>query len=147
MAENQNNKLIVRSNQIISEFSTLQSWEQKYKLLIQKGKELAELAEQFKTEDLKIKGCQSQVWIKANFQNGLIHFEGDSDALLVKGLIALVLKVYSDATPNEIINTEPDFIKKIGLSENLTPSRSNGLFSMIKQIKFYAIAYSLKKEF
>jgi len=145
MAEDKKNELELRSQEIINEFSRLKTWEEKYKLLIQKGKELESLEDQFKTEDLKIKGCQSQVWIKSDLKEGLVHFKGDSDALLVKGLIALVLKVYSASQPQQILNTEADFIKQIGLSENLTPSRSNGLFSMIKQIKFYALAYSLKK--
>jgi cysteine desulfuration protein SufE len=145
MAENQKNELSLRSQEVINEFLVLNSWEEKYALLIQKGKSLPILEESFKTEDLKIKGCQSQVWMKSDFENGLVYFKGDSDALLVKGLMALVLQVYSSSTPDQILSTEPDFIKQIGLSENLTPSRSNGLFSMIKQIKFYALAYSLKK--
>ena len=117
-------------------------WEHKYEKIIEYGKLWPGLDEQFKTEDLKIKGCQSQVWIKASLTpDGKVHFDGDSDALIVKGLLAIVLSVYSDETPEVILRTEPTFLKEIGFESGLSPSRSNGLYSMIKQIKYYATAF------
>lgn len=125
---------------LISEFKNL-GWESRYQLIIKKGKELAALPEAEKTEDLKVKGCQSQVWLKADFTDGKIRFRADSDALIVKGLIAILLSVYSDETPETILAVPPDFIRELGLDTHLSPSRANGLFAMIKQIKYYAMAY------
>jgi cysteine desulfuration protein SufE len=133
-----------RQNEIVTEFSGLTDWEDRYKKLIELGKTLPDLPDSKKLEDFKVKGCQSQVWIHARMENGRVLFEADSDAILVRGLVALLLRVYSNATPAEILATPPDFVKEIGLETKLSPSRANGLFSMIKQIKFYAMAFSLK---
>lgn len=126
---------------IVSDFQNGSDWEKKYEKLIEYGKNLKYLPDADKTEDLKVKGCQSQVWIKAELKNDKIIFQGDSDAILVKGLVALVLGVYSDETPDDILKTEPTFLKEIGLDVGLSPSRSNGLYSMVKQVKYYATAY------
>jgi len=126
---------------IIIDFNGCSNWEKKYEKLIFYGKNFKGLADSEKSEDLKIKGCQSQVWIKADLNNDKIFFQGDSDALLVKGLVALVLTVYNNETPEDILKTEPYFLKEIGLDVGLSPSRSNGLYSMVKQVKYYATAY------
>ena len=117
-------------------------WEKKYEKIIELGKKWPGLVESLKTEDLKVKGCQSQVWIKAEVsEHKTIIFSGDSDALLVKGLVALVLSVYSDETPQTILATAPEFLKELGFDTGLSPNRSNGLYSMIKQIKYYGTAF------
>lgn len=131
-----------RQQAVIAEFSGLADWEDRYKKLIELGKVLPELPENKKLEDFKVKGCQSQVWIHARLEGGRVIFEADSDALLVRGLVALLLRVYSDATPKEILETHPDFVKEIGLESKLSPSRANGLFSMVKQMKYYAMAFA-----
>lgn len=129
-------------SQIVEEFSGLGNWEQRYKKIIDLGKALPELDEKFKTEELKVKGCQSQVWIHASLSDdNKVIYQADSDALIVRGLVALLMKVYSGATPDEILATEPTFIGDIGLQSHLSPSRTNGLMSMIKQIKYYAAAF------
>jgi len=133
--------IVERQKQIVAEFQSLTDWEERYKKLIEIGKALPELPESKKLEDYKVKGCQSQVWMHARLEGGRIVFEADSDALLVRGLVALLLRVYSGSTPAEILATPPDFVKDIGLESKLSPSRANGLFSMIKQIKFYAVAF------
>ena len=130
-----------RQSQIVAEFAGLASWEDRYKKLIDLGKALPHLPDEKKIEDFKVKGCQSQVWIHAHVQDGRVIFEADSDALLVRGLVALLLRVYSGATPAEILKTPPDFVREIGLESKLSPSRANGLFSMIKQMKYYAMAF------
>lgn len=130
-----------RQNEIVTQFSGLTDWEDRYKKLIEIGRELPDLPPEKRTEEAKVKGCQSQVWIHARFEGGRIYFEGDSDAILVKGLVALLLKVYSAATPDDILNTPPDFIKDIGLETKLSPSRASGLVSMIKQMRYYALAF------
>ncbi|MFZ3229213.1 MAG: SufE family protein [Pseudobdellovibrio sp.] len=124
------------------QFDENASWEQKYEQIIKLGKQWPGLDESLKIEDLRVKGCQSQVWIHAELTaDKKIIFKGDSDALLVKGLVALALTVYSNETPAVILATEPIFIKEMGFDKGLSPSRSNGLFSMIKQIKYYATAF------
>lgn len=139
--------LKARSDQIAQEFSKLQAWEDRYKKIIAMGKALPDLPDELRTEEAKVKGCQSQVWLHAKLNSkGEIEFEGDSDALLVKGLVALVLKIYSGSTPEEILTTQPDFLKAIGFEGNLSPSRANGLFSMIKQIRYFATAFALLKQ-
>lgn len=125
-----------------NDFQSLSTWEEKYQKLIDLGKKWPGLPDELKIEDLKVKGCQSQVWIKADMTaDKKIQFRGDSDALLVKGLVALVLSVYSNETPQTILSTDPVFLKEIGFDSGLSPSRSNGLYSMIKQIKYYATAF------
>ncbi len=128
--------------QIKNDFLNLPDWEKRYEKIIELGKKWPGIADEFKTEDLKVKGCQSQVWIKAELtSDGKVKFVGDSDALLVKGLVALVLFVYSDESPDMILKIEPNFLKEIGFDSGLSPSRANGLYSMIKQIKYYATAF------
>ncbi|MCC2678840.1 MAG: regulator of cysteine desulfurase activity [Pseudobdellovibrio sp.] len=125
-----------------NDFPVSDDWEKKYEKIIEYGKKWPGLEDQFKTEDLKVKGCQSQVWIKAELgPDKKVYFKGDSDALIVRGLVAIALKVYSGEAPDVILKTEPVFLKEIGFDSGLSPSRSNGLYSMIKQIKYYATAF------
>ncbi|MBO7113050.1 MAG: SufE family protein [Bacteroidaceae bacterium] len=128
--------------EIIDEFSAFDDWMDKYQMIIDLGNELPPLNPEFKTEDNLIEGCQSRVWLHAQFSNGLIHFEADSDAIITKGLIGLLIRVLSDHTPQEILDCDVHFIDEIGLTQHLSPTRSNGLLSMLKQIKTYALAYS-----
>ena len=127
---------------MVAQFSKVSDWEQKYEKLIELGKAWPGIPEELKNEDLKVKGCQSQVWIKADLKDGKIYFIGDSDAIIVRGLVALVLSVYSGQTPSEIMKYDASFLKDIGLDSGLSPSRTNGLYSMIKQIKYYATAFA-----
>lgn len=131
-------------DEIIEEFSMFDDWMDRYALLIELGNSLGKLDDKYKVEDNLIQGCQSRVWVQADYVDGKIVFKAESDAVIVKGIIALLIKVLSDRTPDEIINTDLYFIEKIGLKENLSPTRSNGLVSMIKQIRFYAMAYKAK---
>ncbi len=130
--------------EIIEEFATFEDWMYKYGYLIELGGELEPLPENFQKEDNIIKGCQSRVWLHAEFKDGLMHYYAYSDAVIVKGIVALLLKVFSGQTPQDILAANTDFISKIGLDEHLSPTRSNGLAAMIKQIKFYALAFSQK---
>ena len=126
---------------VVKDFSG-NDWEKKFEKIIEYGKHWPGLTDAEKLEDLKVKGCQSQVWIKAElYSNKKIVFKGDSDALIVKGLVAIVLKIYSDESPETILKTEPQFLREIGFDSGLSPSRTNGLYSMIKQIKYYATAF------
>lgn len=128
--------------EIIKEFASFGTWEEKYKHIIKVGKKLESLPEDLKIEDLKVKGCQSQVWLKADLSpEGLILLRADSDAVIVKGLIGLLLRVYSGQKPSEVLNVQPSFIEEIGLASHLSASRANGLLSMVKQIKYYAKAF------
>tara|TARA_B110001454_G_C12723232_1_gene436008 strand:- start:13865 stop:14320 length:456 start_codon:yes stop_codon:yes gene_type:complete len=133
----------IKQNKIIEMFPDTLDWEQKYKKIIELGKALPELAEQHRQEKNIIKGCQSQVWLAAELDKdkGVIHFQGDSDALIVKGLVALLISVYDGEKPSDILNSQLYFIEKTGLKNHLTPSRTNGLTSMVQQIKNYAIAF------
>ena len=133
-----------KQQELIDDFAFLSDWEQKYEYIIDLGKELKGLPEEKKNEDILIKGCQSQVWLDAELRDGKIFFLADSDGILPKGIISLLVGVYSGHTTKEILAADFDFISKIGLQEFLSPSRANGLASMIKQIKFYAVAYQLK---
>ena len=133
-----------KQQKLIDDFAFLSDWEQKYEYIIDLGKELKGLPEEKKKEDILIKGCQSQVWLDAELRDGKIFFFADSDGILPKGIISLLVGVYSGHTAEEILAADFDFISKIGLQEFLSPSRANGLASMIKQIKFYAVAYQLK---
>ncbi len=127
--------------EIINEFSAFEDWMDKYAYLIELGNELPPLEEKYKTDQNIIRGCQSQVWINAEYSEGKIEYRGESDALIVKGLVSLVLRVVNGRTPDEIINADFHFIDSIGLKEHLSPTRSNGLLAMIKQIKLYAVAF------
>jgi cysteine desulfuration protein SufE len=133
--------ILERQKAVVDEFQGISSWEDRYKKIIEIGKALPELPEAKKLDDYKVKGCQSQVWMHAGFEKGKIIFEADSDALIVRGLVALLLRIYSGASPDEILATPPDFIKDIGLESKLSPSRANGLYAMVKQMKFYAMAF------
>lgn len=131
-----------RQAKIISDFSVYTQWEDRYKKIIEMGKALAPMSEELKAEQNIVKGCQSQVWLHAGLNaQGQMDLVGDSDALIVKGLVALLLNVYSGATPAEVLNTPPEFLRALGFEGNLSPSRANGLHSMLKQIKLYATAF------
>ena len=132
-------------DEIIEEFSMFDDWMDRYALLIELGNSLEKLDEKYKTENNLIQGCQSRVWLQAEYVDGKIIFKAESDAVIVKGIIALLIKVLSNRTPDEIINADLYFIEKIGLKENLSPTRSNGLVSMLKQMRFYAMAYKAKE--
>ena len=131
-----------RQQQIVDEFSIFTDWMDKYEYLIELGKELAPMPDTDKTEENLIKGCQSQVWLTAAFKDGTVVFNADSDAIITKGIIALLIKVLSGLKPADIVSADLHFIDQIGLHENLSPTRSNGLVSMIKQIKMYAVAFA-----
>lgn len=131
-------------NEIIDEFSFFDDWEQRYEYLIELGKDLKPLPDELKTKDKIIKGCQSTVWLNAKIENNKIVFEADSDAILPKGLAALLVRIYNHQKPEDILTSNTDFIQKIGLQEFLSPTRANGLLAMIKQFKFYAIALQSK---
>ena len=131
---------------IIEEFSDMDDWMDRYQLLIDMGNDLDALDEQYKTNQNLIDGCQSRVWIQCNYSEDQLYFQADSDALIVKGIIALLVQVLSGHTPQEILDTDLYFIDRIGLREHLSPTRSNGLLAMIKQIKAYALAYKTKEE-
>jgi len=128
-------------NDIIDEFSMFEDWEERYQYMIDLGKTLPLIEDQYKTDDNIIKGCQSKVWVHANMQDDKVNFTADSDAIITKGIIAILIRAFSNQHPNAIIEANTDFIDKIGLKEHLSPTRANGLVSMIKQIKLYAIAY------
>lgn len=131
-----------KQEEIIAEFNMYDEWMDKYEHLIALGKDLPLIDEQYKTDDLLIKGCQSRVWLHADFKDGLVHFTADSDAIITKGLVALMIDVLSGHTPKEIAATDIYFIDKIGLKSHLSPTRANGLLSMLKQMKLYALALS-----
>ncbi|MCF8262347.1 MAG: SufE family protein [Melioribacteraceae bacterium] len=135
--------MTIQQNQdeIIEEFESCLDWEDKYALVIKYGRELEPLPEQHRIEKNKLSGCQSQVWINAEFVDGKVKLQADSDATIVKGLISLLVKVYSNQTPEDILSTPPHFIKKIGIDNHLSPTRKNGLGSMLKQIQMYAVAF------
>jgi len=129
-------------DEIIEEFSGMDDWMDKYQLLIDLGNEQEPLDEKYKTEQNLIDGCQSRVWLQADFEGGVIHFTAESDALIVKGIVALLIRVLSDHTPQEILDADLYFIEQIGLKEHLSPTRSNGLLAMVKQMRMYALAFS-----
>lgn len=131
-------------NEIIEEFSMFDDWMAKYEYLIDQGKDLSSLDDSLKTEDRLIKGCQSRVWLLSEFRDGKIYYRADSDAILTKGLVALMVRVLSGQPPEEIVKAPLEFVDKIGLKEHLSPTRSNGLVSMIKQMKLDAFVYQTK---
>ena len=128
-------------NQLITEFEQYTEWEDKYRRIIDLGRQLPELPEQYRNEKYKLSGCQSQVWINAKLEDEKIFFDADSDAAIVKGLAAMLIKVYSGHTPDEILSNPPEFLKKIGIDNHLSPTRKNGLGAMMKQIQMYAVAF------
>jgi cysteine desulfuration protein SufE len=132
--------------EIIDEFEMFDDWMQRYEHLIDLGKSMPLIEEKFKTDDKLIKGCQSRVWMHSELKDGNVVFTADSDAIITKGMVALMIRVLSGHTPEEIIQSKLDFIETIGLTKHLSPTRSNGLLSMIKQMKLDAIAYSSKSE-
>lgn len=128
-------------DEIIEEFNEFEDWMDKYQLLIDLGSEQEPLEAQYKTEQNLIDGCQSRVWLQADYNDGRIQFRAESDALIVKGIITLLIKVVNNQTPDDILNADLYFIERIGLKEHLSPTRSNGLLAMIKQMRIYALAY------
>ena len=141
---NQNKSIEEIEQEIIEEFSLFDSWDDKYEYIIDLGKKLKPLAPEYKIDENKIKGCQSQVWLIANENDGRIYFEADSDAVIVRGLVSMLIRVLSGHTPEDIINAKLDFINKIGMTTHLAQTRSNGLLSMVKQMKNYGLAYKAK---
>ncbi len=130
-----------KKEEIIEEFSFFEDWDERFQYVIDLGKELPIIEDQFKTEDNIISGCQSKVWLHAALNNGKIEFTADSDAIITKGIIAILIRVFSNQAPAEILKANLDFIDQIGLKSHLSPTRANGLVSMIKQIKMYALAF------
>lgn len=133
-----------KQDRIIREFELLGDWQERYKYIIKLGQKLEPLDDKFKTEDNLVRGCQSQVWLTTELNEDKVVFKADSDAAITKGLVALMVRFYSGETPQTILSTTPEFIQKIGMQEHLSPTRSNGLASMIKQMKIYAMAYDAK---
>lgn len=131
-------------DEVIEEFSDFTDWMDKYQLLIDLGNEQKPLDDKYKTESNLIDGCQSRVWLQADYEDGKIYFTAESDALIVKGIIALLIRVLSGHTPQEILDTDLYFIDRIGLKDHLSPTRSNGLQAMVKQIRMYALAFKVK---
>lgn len=133
-------------DEIIDEFSVFDDWMDKYALLIDLGNSLPPIEEKYKTNENLIEGCQSRVWLQADYRDGRIWFEAESDAIIVKGIVSLLVRVLSGRTPDEILNADLYFIDRIGLTEHLSPTRSNGLLAMVKQMRMYALAFKVKSE-
>lgn len=133
-----------KQERIIREFNALGDWPERYKYIIKLGQKLDSLDDEYKTDENLVRGCQSQVWLHTELDDDKVIFKADSDAAITKGLVALMVRFYSNETPDDILSNNPDFIKKIGMQEHLSPTRSNGLASMIKQMKIYAMAYKAK---
>ena len=131
-------------NEIVEEFSLFDNWDDRYEYIIDLGKKLPPLKEEYKKDENKVKGCQSTVWLVAHYNNGRIFYEADSDAVIVKGLISMLIRVLSGQSPDDIVHAKLDFINKIGMMNHLAQTRSNGLLSMVKQMKNYALAYKIK---
>ena len=131
-------------DEIIQEFADFDDWMDRYQLLIDLGSSQPKLDDKYKTEQNLIDGCQSRVWLQADMKDGLLHFQAESDALIVRGIVALLVRVLSDHTPEEILSADLYFIESIGLREHLSPTRSNGLLSMLRQMKLYALAYQAR---
>lgn len=134
-----------KQDEVIEEFEGFTDWMDKYQMLIDLGNDLEPLDVKYKTEQNLIDGCQSRVWLQADYKDGLLYFTADSDALITKGIIALLIEVLSAQTPKDIADADLYFIDRIGLRDHLSPTRSNGLLAMVKQIKMYAVAYGMKK--
>ena len=135
------NSIKAIQDEIIEEFSLFEDWMQRYEYMIELGKSLPLINNDFKTDKYLIKGCQSKVWVHANLDGDKLKFTADSDAIITKGIIAILIRVFSDQNPKDILEADTDFIDKIGLKEHLSPTRANGLVSMVKQIKMYAVVF------
>lgn len=133
-----------RIEKLVGEFENINDWEDRYKHIIKIGKEEPLLTEEVRKEEDLVKGCQSSVWLQAHEENGKIIFHADSDAAITRGIVGMLVRVYSGSTPDEILTTKPDFLDKIGIREHLSMNRSNGLLAMLKQINIYAIAFKAK---
>lgn len=131
-------------NEIVEEFSLFDSWDDKYEYIIDLGKKLPVLEDNRKLDENKVRGCQSTVWLVADYADGKVHFKADSDAIIVKGLISMLIRVLTNHTPDEIINANLEFIQKIGMTTHLAQTRANGLLAMVKQMKNYALAFKIK---
>jgi cysteine desulfuration protein SufE len=131
-------------NEIVDEFSLFDNWDDKYEYIIDLGKKLPPLEQQFKKDENKVKGCQSTVWLIAEYRNGRVFYKAESDAVIVKGLISMLIRVLSGQAPDDIVKTPLNFIKEIGMMSHLAQTRSNGLLAMVKQMKNYALAYKLQ---
>ena len=140
----QNKTIAEIEKEIVEDFSLLDSWDDKYEYIIDLGKKLPGLDEQYKIDENKVRGCQSTVWLVSDFKDGNVFYKAESDAVIVKGLISILIRVLSGHKPDEIINADLGFIQKIGLSTHLAQTRSNGLLAMVKQMKNFALAYKLK---
>jgi cysteine desulfuration protein SufE len=134
-----------RAEEIVEAFQDLEDWEDRYRLVIDLGRKLPPLSKEFRSDEYRVKGCQSQVWLHSEYRDGIVHYRADSDSAIAKGIIALLLRVTGDATPEEILHSNLDFLEKIGLEDHLTMNRTNGLYSMFKQIKMDALVYSKLK--
>ena len=131
-------------NEIVEEFSLFDSWDDRYEYIIDLGKKLPPLEAEYKKDENKVRGCQSSVWLVADYRDGKVFYKADSDAVIVKGLISMLIRVLSGQSPDDIVNTKLDFINEIGMINHLAQTRSNGLLAMVKQMKNYALAYKLK---
>jgi cysteine desulfuration protein SufE len=136
--------IIETENEIIREFELFDSWDDKYEYIIDLGKKLPPLDPKYKTDENRVRGCQSSVWLVADYENGKLIYHADSDAVIVKGLISMLIRVLSGKTPDEIIEARLDFIREIGMTTHLAQTRSNGLLNMVKQMKHYALAYKVR---
>lgn len=143
---NQAATILDTEKEIVEEFALFDSWDDKYEYIIDLGKKLPPLAEEHKIDENKVKGCQSTVWLAASLRDGKVYFEADSDAVIVKGLISMLIRVLSGRTPDEILNAPLNFINEIGMTTHLAQTRSNGLLSMVKQMKNYALAFKIKMQ-
>ena len=141
---NESRTIEATENEIVEEFSLFDSWDDKYEYIIDLGKSLPSLDDQYKKDENRVRGCQSTVWLTADYENGKIFYKADSDAVIVKGLISMLIRVLSGQEPDKIINANLDFIKEIGMMSHLAQTRANGLLAMVKQMKNYALAYKLK---
>jgi cysteine desulfuration protein SufE len=138
------NNISAIENEIVEEFSLFDSWDDKYEYIIDLGKKLPPLEEQYKKDENRVRGCQSTVWLVADYKDGKVFYKAESDAVIVKGLISMLIRVLSGQTPDDIVNAKLDFINRIGMMTHLAQTRSNGLLAMVKQMKNYALAYKLK---
>ena len=141
---NESRTIEATENEIVEEFSLFDSWDEKYEYIIDLGKRLPTLDDQYKKDENRVRGCQSTVWLTADYENGKIFYKADSDAVIVKGLISMLIRVLSGQEPDKIISANLEFIKEIGMMSHLAQTRANGLLAMVKQMKNYALAYKLK---